>query len=119
MSWWNINHHSLFFDVDFNQHAKDIYDEPKWPQEPLFYANFPSLTDSTCAPNGMEAGFFLIPLAIGIEDTPKLRQEYFDKAKETSEGYIEEWMEIAKEYVQEWRKRLDKAFEEIKKNLKK
>lgn len=75
----NISHHALFFDVDFNQHAKDIYDEPKWPEEPLFYANFPSLTDETCAPNGMESGFFLIPLAIGIEDTETLRQQYFDK----------------------------------------
>ena len=75
----NISHHALFFDVDFNQHARDIYDEPKWPDEPLFYANFPSLTDETAAPDGMESGFFLIPLAIGIEDTEELRQQYFDK----------------------------------------
>ncbi len=75
----NISHHALFFDVDFNQHARDIYDEPKWPDEPLFYANFPSLTDKTAAPDGMESGFFLIPLAIGIEDTQALRIQYFDK----------------------------------------
>ncbi len=75
----NISHHALFFDVDFNQHARDIYDEPKWPDEPLFYANFPSLTDKTAAPDRMESGFFLIPLAIGIEDTEELRQHYFDK----------------------------------------
>jgi len=54
----NISHHILFFDVDFDQHARDIYDEPKWPDEPLFYANFPSITDSTAAPEGMESGFF-------------------------------------------------------------
>ena len=75
----NISHHALFFDVDFNQHAKDIYDEPKWPENPLFYANFPSITDKTAAPEGMESGFFLIPLAPGIEDTPELREAYFDK----------------------------------------
>ncbi len=75
----NISHHALFFDVDFNQHAKDIYDEPKWPDEPLFYANFPSLTDLSAAPEGMESGFFLIPLAPGIKDTEALREEYFDK----------------------------------------
>jgi phytoene desaturase len=75
----NISHHALFFDVDFNQHAKDIYDEPKWPENPLFYANFPSLTDKTAAPEGMESGFFLIPLAPGIEDTPELRETYFEK----------------------------------------
>ncbi len=74
-----ISHHALFFDVDFNQHAKDIYDEPKWPENPLFYANFPSITDKTAAPEGMESGFFLIPLAPGIEDTPELREAYFEK----------------------------------------
>jgi phytoene desaturase len=75
----NISHHALFFDVDFEQHAKDIYDDPQWPKEPLFYANFPSLTDKTAAPEGMESGFFLVPLAPGIEDTEALREEYFDK----------------------------------------
>ncbi|SHN14717.1 phytoene desaturase family protein [Flavobacterium xinjiangense] len=75
----NISHHALFFDVDFYQHAKDIYDEPQWPKDPLFYANFPSLTDKTAAPEGMESGFFLVPLAPGINDTEELREEYFDK----------------------------------------
>ncbi|MDI5951185.1 phytoene desaturase family protein [Flavobacterium yafengii] len=75
----NISHHALFFDVDFYQHAKDIYDEPQWPKEPLFYANFPSVTDKTAAPEGMESGFFLVPLAPGINDTEALREEYFEK----------------------------------------
>ncbi|MWB96806.1 phytoene desaturase [Flavobacterium sp. GA093] len=75
----NITHHALFFDVDFNQHAADIYDEPKWPEAPLFYANFPSKTDETAAPDGMESAFFLIPLAPGIEDSENLREEYFEK----------------------------------------
>ncbi|GIQ58336.1 phytoene dehydrogenase [Flavobacterium collinsii] len=75
----NVTHHSLFFDVDFNQHAIDIYDEPKWPDEPLFYANFPSKTDPSAAPQGMESGFFLIPLAPGIQDNEVLRETYFEK----------------------------------------
>ncbi|OHT44339.1 phytoene desaturase family protein [Flavobacterium tructae] len=75
----NVTHHSLFFDVDFNQHAADIYDDPKWPEQPLFYANFPSKTDSTAAPEGMESGFFLIPLAPGIQDNEQLHEVYFEK----------------------------------------
>lgn len=74
----NVEHHSLFFDVDFNEHAKDIYDKPKWPTEPLFYASFPSKTDAIVAPEGKEAGIFLIPLAPGLEDTPELRENYFN-----------------------------------------
>jgi phytoene desaturase len=75
----NVEHHSLFFDVDFDIHARDIYDTPKWPDEPLFYASFPSKTDDNAAPEGKEAGIFLIPLAPGLEDTPELREKYFQK----------------------------------------
>lgn len=74
----NVQHHTLFFDTDFDVHAKDIYDNPRWPDEPLFYASFASKTDSSAAPEGQEAGTFLIPLAPGIEDTPELRTKYFD-----------------------------------------
>lgn len=75
----NASHHTLFFDTDFDKHAEEIYDQPKWPTDPLFYANFTSMTDKTSAPEGKEAGFFLIPLAPGIKDTPALREQYFDK----------------------------------------
>ncbi len=74
----NVEHHNLFFDTDFEVHAKDIYDKPQWPKNPLFYANFPSETDKTMAPEGKEAGFFLIPIAPGIEDTEKIRENYFN-----------------------------------------
>lgn len=74
----NVNHHTLFFDVDFEAHAKSIYDDASWPEQPLFYASFPSITDKSSAPEGKEAGIFLIPLAPGIEDTTALRDQYFD-----------------------------------------
>ena len=74
----NIAHHSLFFDVDFDAHARAIYDNPSWPKDPLFYANFPSLSGEGFAPEGKEGGFFLIPLAPGIEDSEELREKYFN-----------------------------------------
>jgi phytoene desaturase len=74
-----VEHHTLFFDVDFDVHASAIYDDPRWPEEPLFYASFPSKTDGNSAPEGKEAGIFLIPLAPGLHDIPELREEYFEK----------------------------------------
>ncbi|MFN4764421.1 phytoene desaturase family protein [Gillisia sp. Q332] len=74
----NIHHHNLFFDVDFDAHAKEIYDEPKWPEKPLFYANFTSVTDPGSAPENCENGFFLVPIAPGLEDNEKLREHYFE-----------------------------------------
>lgn len=74
----NINHHNLFFDTDFEKHAEEIYDNPQWPSMPLFYANFPSATDKSMAPTNCETGFFLIPIAPDLDDTPTLRNQYFD-----------------------------------------
>ncbi|MCK0162156.1 phytoene desaturase family protein [Allomuricauda sp. F6463D] len=73
-----VEHHNLFFDTDFEKHAEEIYDNPQWPSNPLFYANFPSVTDASMAPSGKETGFFLVPIAPGLEDTPQLRDQYFD-----------------------------------------
>ncbi|MFT6994667.1 MAG: phytoene desaturase [Maribacter sp.] len=74
----NVEHHNLFFDTNFELHAEEIYDEPKWPTDPLFYANFPSITDSSMAPENCETGFFLVPIAPDLKDTPELRAEYLD-----------------------------------------
>ena len=76
----NINHHTLFFDVDFDKHGKEIYDNPEWPSEPLFYLSATSVTDETVAPAGCENLFFLIPVAAGLtKDTEELREKYFEK----------------------------------------
>ncbi len=74
----NVNHHTLFFDTEFDSHAEYIYDTPAWPKDPLFYASFPSITDDSFAPKGKEAATFLIPIAIDLEDTEEIRQRYLD-----------------------------------------
>jgi len=74
----NVQHHNLFFDENFDAHAKEIYTDAKWPSKPLFYACCPSVTDSTIAPAGCENLFFLIPLAPGLEDNESKRTAYFD-----------------------------------------
>jgi len=70
-------HHNLFFDTDFDKHAKEIYETPKWPTNPLFYACCPSKTDASVAPIGMENLFILIPIAPGLKDTEEMREYYF------------------------------------------
>lgn len=74
----DIEHHNLFFDTDFERHAEEIYDNPSWPTNPLFYVNFPSVTDKSMAPENCETGFFLVPIAPDLEDTQELREKYFD-----------------------------------------
>jgi phytoene desaturase len=74
-----VSHHSLFFDGDFELHGKEIYEEPQWPTEPLFYMSATSVTDDTTAPTGCENLFLLIPIAAGLNnDSTEIREKYFD-----------------------------------------
>ncbi len=75
-----LKHHSLFFDLPFEPHAHEIYSQPAWPKEPLFYVSATSVSDDTQAPAGCENLFFLIPVASGLKgDTEALRQQYFNQ----------------------------------------
>ena len=87
----NITHHSLFFDVDFEKHGKEIYSTKEWPSEPLFYVSATSVTDKNAAPEGCENLFFLIPVASGLEnDTEILREQYLKKIIKRFEKYTGE-----------------------------
>jgi phytoene desaturase len=72
-----ILHHTLFFDEDFDQHAKEIYTDPQWPSKPLFYVSATSKTDAAAAPEGKENVFLLMPLAPGLEDSEAEREKYY------------------------------------------
>lgn len=74
----NLTHHTLFFEEDFDQHIDEIYETPKWPTSPLFYACCPSKTDPSVAPSGNENLFLLMPIAINLEDSEEQREIYFD-----------------------------------------
>ena len=74
----NAEHHNLFFDANFETHAEEIYDNPKWPSHPLFYVNIPSKTDPSMAPINCDALFILMPIAPGLEDTDLLRNHYLE-----------------------------------------
>ena len=85
----NIQHHMLVFDVPFQQHAREIYTTPQWPQEPLFYVSASSQTDPAAAPAGCENLVFLVPVAAGLTgDTEQLRDHYFESILRRFEKHI-------------------------------
>jgi phytoene desaturase len=85
-----ILHHNLFFDTDFQKHAEQIYDNPEWPDEPLFYVSATSVTDDTVAPDGCENIFILIPTAPGLMDDQKIKDQYFDLVMKRMEDTYEQ-----------------------------
>lgn len=74
-----LAHHNLFFDVPFEPHARTIYDEPAWPDDPRFYICVPSRTDPSVAPDGCENLFVLIPAAPGLDHDGDAIERLFEK----------------------------------------
>lgn len=80
-------HHVLFFDEDFNDHAHEIYNDPKWPTKPLLYTSATAKTDPDVAPAGHENLVVLIPVAPGLQDTPETREKYYDLVMDRLETF--------------------------------
>lgn len=85
-----ILHHNLFFDTDFTRHAKEIYESPAWPEEPLFYVSATAKTDPASAPEGCENLFILIPTAPGLQETPEIKERYFQLVMDRMEDLLEQ-----------------------------
>ncbi|TAE11951.1 MAG: phytoene desaturase [Bacteroidetes bacterium] len=83
----NLRHHNLFFDTDFGLHATEIYETPRYPTNPLFYASCPSVTDSSVAPEGCENLFLLIPIATDLVDSEVMREHYYNLVMNRLEKY--------------------------------
>lgn len=84
----NVLHHNLFFDHELDQHAHEIYTDPKWPTKPLFYASAPSKTDTSVAPEGCENMFLLMPTAPGMDgDTEEVREKYYHLMMDRLEAF--------------------------------
>lgn len=85
----NILHHTLFFDTSFETHSREIYSQPSWPKDPLFYMSAVSVTDPSAAPEGHENLFLLVPVAAGLEgDTEALREKYFNLLMDRLERHL-------------------------------
>jgi Phytoene dehydrogenase and related proteins len=64
----------------FEQHAKEIYNDPQWPTNPLFYVSVNSVTDDTVAPAGCDNMVLLIPCFVRFRnDDEATREKYFQQ----------------------------------------
>jgi len=74
----NLVHHNLYFDQNWENHFSQIFQTPKWPDKPSYYVSATSKTDPVVAPKGYENLFVLVPVAPNLEDTDKIRDNYFN-----------------------------------------
>ncbi|MBF6608975.1 MAG: phytoene desaturase [Flavobacterium sp.] len=85
-----LQHHNLFFEGGFNEHADSIYTKPSFPTNPLYYVCCPGKTDTSVAPEGKENIFMLIPVAPGLDDTPEIRKKYYQETMARLEDFCGE-----------------------------
>ena len=83
-----LEHHNLFFDADFQHHAYQIYKDPDWPDDPLFYVCCPSKTDLAVAPEGMENLFLLMPVGPGLKDSVEISENYLSVMLDRIEQHL-------------------------------
>ena len=74
---------------DFDQHARQIYEDPSWPENPAIYVSVNSKTDRGLAPEGCDTLMILIPVASGLEDTEEIRDYYYDLVMNRLESITE------------------------------
>jgi phytoene desaturase len=74
-----LEHHTFFFDADWDGNFDDVYTKARLNKKPLFYVHVPSVTDKSTAPIGQTAMFVLIPLASGIEVSEEMVASYLDQ----------------------------------------
>jgi phytoene desaturase len=85
-----LAHHTLFLDKDWSANFDEIFDPEKaaWPRSPSYYVNVPSITDRTAAPQGKETLFVLAPLAPRLEDSPEIRERFYNQIMDHLESSL-------------------------------
>lgn len=74
-----LTHHNLRFSVHWKENFKDVFDNPKFPDDPSYYVCCPTKTDKTIAPEGKDLLFVLVPVAAGLEFSEIQKKEYRDR----------------------------------------
>lgn len=82
-----LEHHNLVFSKDWNKGFDQIFQNPKWPEDPSFYVCAPSKTDAQVAPEGCENLFVLVPIAPGLSYDENFEKEYTEKILTELETY--------------------------------
>jgi len=86
----NLNHHTLYFDNSWEKHFRNVYNDPKWPDDPSYYIHCPSKTDPDLAPPDCDSIMILVPVSPGLPDSLKIRNEFSDKIIKHFESIIGE-----------------------------
>ncbi|NND93487.1 MAG: phytoene desaturase, partial [Flavobacteriales bacterium] len=80
-----LHHHNLRFGADWKQNFKELFDQPRLPEDPSYYVCKPTQTDPDLSPPGTDNLFVLVPIPPGLtiseNDMVEYRQKVLDMMK--------------------------------------
>jgi len=74
-----LSHHNLRFGEDWKQNFKELFDNPKLPEDPSYYICKPTETDPQLSPKGTDNLFVLVPIPPGLNLTDSVMTQYRQK----------------------------------------
>lgn len=89
----SFSHHNFLLENDWMEHFDQIFEDPKWPDNPSIYICAPSVTDPSVAPKGQENLFILVPVASNLKDTPQIRDKFYKSVIKAIEHTVGENIE--------------------------
>ncbi|MBD3250893.1 phytoene desaturase [Candidatus Uhrbacteria bacterium] len=75
----NTLHHNLYFCKDWQKNFREIFDDPRWPEDPSIYISVTSKTDPNVAPEGHENLVILVPISPKLDDHEEARKQFRDQ----------------------------------------
>ncbi len=75
----SLTHHNLRFSQDWKKNFKEVFDNPKFPDDPSYYVSCPSKSDASVAPAGKETLFVLVPVASHLSFSAEQKKEHRNK----------------------------------------
>ena len=82
----NLKHHNVFFCVDYEKNFKQLFNSDEMPEDPSFYVNVPTLTNSSLAPKGKHLLFVLVPVPAKLKKNGQIWD--WEKEKEAFAQFI-------------------------------
>jgi phytoene desaturase len=100
-----LGHHNVVFGRDYKGSFDDIFERFRVPEDPSFYVNVPTRTDSSLAPAGKDALYVLVPVPHQHPNVdwkvegPKVRAKVFQRLAELGYPELEKDIEVERVFT--------------------
>jgi len=110
----SLLHHNVFFGRDYRGAFDDIFEHLRVPADPSFYVNVSARSDPSCAPEGSDNIYVLVPVphrSPGLDwkaEGPRLREQVLARLAEIGCPDIDRHVEVERHFTpDDWERELN------------